>query len=156
MGAALGTACGADRAVAPAETQLTDGTWGGDTAAVIVSASGVHVHIGCTLGDLSAPVLLDDQGGFTLAGTYVLRAYPVQLGPELPAQFSGQVRNGTLTLSVTVNDTVDKRIVLLGPVTVQRGVTPMMANCPICRVPDQHPGVVTRLWQWLKGRVSRS
>jgi hypothetical protein len=64
---------------------------------------------------------------------YVLRAYPIHIGPDLPAQFSGQVRDNRLTLRVVVNDTVEKKTVNLGPVTVTLGREPQMGPCPICR-----------------------
>lgn len=123
-----------DTPVPPSATQLAIGTWGGDTAAVIVSASATHVHIGCTLGDLSGFVPLDERGRFSTAGTYVLRAYPVQIGPTLPAQFSGRVVGRVLTLTIVVNDTVNNSTVTLGPVAMTLGATPQMKNCPICRV----------------------
>ena len=66
----------------------------------------------------------------------MLRAYPVMIGPELPAQFSGRVVGRTLTLAVAVNDTVEKKVVALGPITVTFGRTPQMGPCPICRAPQ--------------------
>jgi hypothetical protein len=102
---------------------------------VIVADSVTHVHIGCTFGDVTGPIELDSDGRFTINGSYVLRAYPVAIGPSLPAQFSGQVTGRTLTLAVAVNDTVDKRVVALGPVTVTQGAEPQLGPCPICRIP---------------------
>lgn len=80
-------------------------------------------------------VQLDANGRFTTDGSYVLRAYPVQIGPSLPAQFSGRVAGGTLTLAIAVNDTVERKVVALGPITVIYGREPKMGPCPICRVP---------------------
>jgi hypothetical protein len=114
---------------------LQTGTWGGSNAGVIVADSVTHVHIGCTFGDVAGPIELDSDGRFTINGTYVLRAYPVVTGPSLPAQFSGQVTGRTLTLAVAVNDTVDKKVVALGPVTVIHGEEPQLGPCPICRIP---------------------
>ena len=75
------------------------------------------------------------DGRFTVDGSYMLRAYPVAVGPTVPAQFSGQVVGATLTLAVAVDDTVENQLVSLGPVTVTHGREPEMAPCPICRVP---------------------
>jgi hypothetical protein len=141
LGAFLTLACAERSPVFPVGTELAVGSWGGDTTGVLVSAFGTHVHVGCTLGDMPAVVPLDERGRFAIAGSYVLRAFPVQLGPELPAQFTGQVVGRTLTLSISVNDTVSKTIVTIGPVTATLGVTPNMRNCPICRVPDDTPFV---------------
>ena len=72
-------------------------------------------------------------------GSYVLRAYPVQIGPSLPAQFSGRLIGRILTLAIAVNDTVEKKVVALGPVTLVYGRQPEMGPCPICRTPRPRP-----------------
>jgi hypothetical protein len=94
------------------------------------------VHINCTFGNFRVPVTVDERGRFSVAGTYVLRAYPVVVGPELPAQFSGEIDGSRLTLTVAVNDTVEKKAVQLGPVVVFRGALPRLDHCPICRRTD--------------------
>jgi hypothetical protein len=119
----------------PSGDTLAIGTWGGDNAAVIVTDTQGHVHVGCTFGDMPPGIVLDANGRFTVDGSYVLRAYPVQVGPSLPAQFSGRVSGHTLTLAIAVNDTVEKKVVALGPVTVVFGRTPNLGPCPICRTP---------------------
>jgi hypothetical protein len=116
-------------------TQLAIGTWGGENAGAIVTDTLTHVHVGCTLGDIVGRIPLDADGRFTMDGTYVLRAYPVFIGPTLPAQFSGRVQGNTLTLAIAVNDTVARQVIALGPVTVVFGKEPNMGPCPICRVP---------------------
>lgn len=70
---------------------LAKGIWGADRSAVEVTSTGSHVTIDCTFGDMPAGISLDDDGRFTADGSYVLRAFPVLVGPPLPAQFSGQV-----------------------------------------------------------------
>lgn len=119
----------------PSDDRLSVGTWGGDDSGVIVTGEAVHVHIGCTFGDVTGTIPLDASGRFTVDGSYVLRAYPIQIGPSLPAQFSGRVIGRRLTLVVAVNDTVEKKVVALGPITVEYGRTPEMGPCPICRTP---------------------
>jgi len=111
---------------------LALGTWGADGAGVIVTESLVHVHIGCTKGDFALPATLDADGRFNVPGSYILRAYPVQLGPSHPARFAGVVRGSSLTLSVAVDDTVEKKLVALGPVTILLGREPKLGPCPIC------------------------
>jgi hypothetical protein len=129
--------CGkADLAGVGTPPNLTTGTWGGKNAGVIVTDTALtHVHIGCTFGDIKGIIALDENGRFVVDGTYVLRAYPVYVGPELPAQFSGVVVGRQLTIAVAVNDTVEKKVVSLGPVTVTLGTDPQMGPCPICTVP---------------------
>jgi len=121
----------------PNDGTLAIGTWGGDGAGVIVTEEQGHVHIGCTFGDMPPNIQLDDTGHFTVSGSYVLRAYPIQQGPSLPAQFSGRVNGRVLTLAIAVNDTVEKKLVALGPVTVVYGRTPELGPCPICKVPKR-------------------
>ena len=65
----------------------------------------------------------------------MLRAYPIAVGPTLPARFSGQLDGSTATITVTVNDTVQHTTVVKGPVIVQYGEQPHMGPCPICRRP---------------------
>ena len=137
---ALLASCQGDDTVVPPGTELTVGTWGGENAGLIVQNGSAHAHIGCTLGDFPTPVQLDDEGRFHVPGTYMLRAYPVAVGPPLPASFSGVVRGSQLTLGVTVNDTVQGKLVTLGPVTLELGKDPRMGPCPICRmVPGAMP-----------------
>jgi hypothetical protein len=80
-------------------------------------------------------VTLDAEGRFSRSGSYLLRAYPIAIGPTMPALFTGRVSGRTLTITVTVSDTVAKTSVVKGPATVQLGTEPAMANCPICRTP---------------------
>lgn len=135
---ALGAAtCGGSQGglIGPSPDELVAGTWGGENAGVVVDNANAHVHIACTKGDFAAPIALDGEGRFSVPGNYVLRAYPVQIGPSLPAQFAGVVEGNRLTLTVAVNDTVEKKLVALGPVTVVFNREPRMQVCPICRTP---------------------
>jgi hypothetical protein len=112
--------------------ELAQGTWGGKQAAVMVNGDLAHVHVGCTNGNFPVPVELDADGRFSVAGDYLLRAYPVAIGPTMPAQFAGVVHGRELVMTVAVNDTVAHELVVLGPVTVQLGHDPEMGPCPIC------------------------
>lgn len=118
----------------PANGKLAVGTWGGDSAGVIVTDTLSHVHVGCTYGDMGR-VTLDADGRFAVAGSYLLRAYPIAIGPTMPAQFVGRVSGSILTLTVTVSDTIARTVVVRGPVSVRFGIEPRMQNCPICRIP---------------------
>jgi len=135
----LVAACGRGSPLPPGG-RLATGTWGGDNAGLIVNDTIAHAHVGCTYGNFAAPVALDADGRFNVPGSYVLRAYPIQVGPSLPAQFAGLVTGKRLTFTVAVNDTVEKRLVALGPVTVVLGEEPRLGPCPICRVPKALPG----------------
>jgi hypothetical protein len=133
VGAALTVAACSGQSVTGSAHVLTPGTWGGENAGAILDDTVAHVHIGCTLGNFPLPTAVDDQGRFSADGNYTLRAYPIAVGPELPAVFTGVVTGNVLTLSVAVDDTVEKKLVPLGPVTVVLGREPRMQACPICR-----------------------
>jgi hypothetical protein len=119
----------------PSNGVLAMGTWGGDSAGLIVGDTSTHVHIKCTLGDVSGRVALNSAGAFDVRGSYLLRAYPIAVGPPLPARFTGVVSGDRATLTVTVDDTVKRETVVLGPVVVAFGKEPRLGPCPICRRP---------------------
>lgn len=113
--------------------ELAEGTWGGTDAGVIVTATGTHVHVGCTNGDFPASIELDEDRRFSVAGDYLIRAYPVAVGPTMPARLAGVVdRRNTLTFTVAVNDTIADELVVFGPVSVRLGDEPQLGPCPIC------------------------
>ena len=123
--------------IAPAlvDGKVTLGTWGGDNAGMIVSDTAMHLHIGCTYGDVSGRIMVAADGSFDVAGSYMLRAYPVAVGPTVPARFRGQIDGVIAKVTVTVDDTVQRKTVVLGPVNVKFGVEPRLGPCPICRRP---------------------
>lgn len=139
MGAALAVGlavgCTGGGIFRPSGDRLTLGTWGGEDAALIAADSVTHIHIGCRSGDVLGRIGLDSGGRFTVDGSFILLVSPIVAGPRFPAQFSGRVSGHTLTFAIAVNDTIAKKVVSLGPVTVRLGVEPKMAVCPVCRVP---------------------
>ncbi len=126
-------ACSSSAALPPFDGNIPLGTWGGDSAGVIVSDSAMHVHVACTYGDVSGRVPVGVDGSFSATGSYLLRAYPVTVGPTMPAVFAGRLNGATLTMTVTVQDTVQHQTVVRGPVVVKYGATPNLGPCPICR-----------------------
>jgi hypothetical protein len=145
VGALVGCEAAAPEPVDPAlagqgrPRGVITGTWGGENAGLIADDTSAHLHIGCTFGGVHQAIVLDPAGRFDVPGEYVLRAYPVYVGPSLPARFHGSVgpawRAGgrVLTLSVTVSDTTADTTAQLGPVRLIRGQEPKMQVCPICR-----------------------
>ena len=127
--------CGNEGPVLPGDGLLPIGTYGADNAGVIVTDSTTHVHVDCTFGDVTGRIHLDGEGAFEVAGSYVLRAYPVMVGPSLPARFAGRFDGRVLTMSIVVDDTVAHETVTKGPITVKLGVNPRMGPCPICADP---------------------
>ena len=119
--------------IGPPDGLLPLGTWGGDSGGVIANDTATHVHVGCTYGDVPGRLAVDAAGSFDVAGRYLLRAYPIAVGPTLPARFTGRVVGSTLTITVTVTDTVQRQTVVRGPVVVKLGEPPRLGPCPICR-----------------------
>lgn len=130
--AAVAVACSAGLGSSPSDGLVPLGTWGGNGAGVIVQDTSMHVHIGCTFGDVSGRVPVNN-GSFDVNGSYMLRAYPITIGPTVPARFTGTVVGKNMTITVTVNDTVAHQTVVKGPVVVTLGDTPQLGPCPICR-----------------------
>ena len=132
-GLALLAACsgGLDPTVAD---RIVVGTWGGENAGMVVNDSVAHVHVGCTYGNFQLPAAFDQAGRFEASGEYLLRAYPVAVGPTMPARIEGTLFRDQLTFTVTVNDTIAKTIVVVGPATVTHGREPKLGPCPICAV----------------------
>lgn len=116
----------------PFNGELAVGTWGGDGAGMIVSDTSMHLHVGCTYGDVSGRVAVA-SGAFDVSGSYMLRAYPITVGPTVPARFTGTVTGNVVTITATVDDTVQHQTVVKGPVIVRLGQAPQLGPCPICR-----------------------
>ena len=125
-------ACSSTTSAAPPDGLLPLGTWGGENAGMIVGDTAMHLHVGCTFGDVSGRVQLNN-GSFDVNGSYMLHAYPIAVGPTVPARFTGTVVGKSATITVTVNDTVAHQTVTEGPVIVILGETPQLGPCPICR-----------------------
>lgn len=53
----------------------------------------------------------------------------------MPARFVGRVIGDRVTITVTVDDTVEHRTVVRGPIDVRLGADPRLGPCPICRRP---------------------
>ncbi len=123
---------GAGTSLPPFDGAIAIGTWGGDGAGMIVADTSMHLHIGCTYGDVSGRVPIV-HGAFDVTGSYMLRAYPITVGPAVPARFTGTVTGRVATVTVTVNDTVQHQTVVKGPVIVRFGDAPQLGPCPICR-----------------------
>jgi hypothetical protein len=127
--------CASASPVVPSDLRLPLGTYGGDSGGMIVGDTAMHLHIGCTFGDVSGRVPVTPDGRFDVAGSYTLRAYPVAIGPAVPARFSGSIDGDRIVVTATIDDTVAHTTVVRGPVSLRLGVEPRLGPCPICRRP---------------------
>jgi hypothetical protein len=136
-------ACSSSNTAVPPGVFFPLGNWGGDSAAMIVSDTAMHLHIACTYGDVSGRLPAAGDGSFEVAGSYTLHAFPIAVGPPMPARFVGRLTrsaaSSTATITVTVTDTIAHTTVVRGPVTVTLGQDPKLMPCPVCRRP-----IVTR------------
>jgi hypothetical protein len=148
VGSVVVVACSSTTTAPPFDGVLPLGTWGGDNSGMIVGDTAMHLHVACTFGDVSGRVPLGANGQFDVAGSYLLRAFPIAIGPTMPARFVGRVEGAKATVTVTVSDTTEHKTVVLGPVVVTLGATPQMGPCPICRRP-----IVTRREAGLWSRI---
>jgi hypothetical protein len=128
----LASSCSTGPDLPPA---IPEGTWGGDDAGLLLSASTAHVHVGCSAGNFGAPIPVGGDGRFTAEGRYshMRELYPFGTGQSHPATLSGRLDSeDRLTFTVRVTDDGE----VYGPVEVRLGVEPAMQNCPICRLPE--------------------
>lgn len=132
-------ACRAADVGPPADARLPLDTWGGDSAGMIVGDTATHLHVACTFGDVSGRIAVAADGRFDVAGTYVLRACPVAIGPPLPARFVGRVLGEVAIVTVSVDDAVEHRTVVAGRSRCVRTRRQGSGPCPICRRPIVAP-----------------
>ena len=141
VAAILAAACASGDNLPPYDGYIALGTWGGDNSGMIVSDTAMHLHVGCTFGDVSGRIAATTSGDFDVAGSYMPRAFPVQVGPSVPARFVGHLDGDIYSITVTVTDTIAHQTVVYGPVKVKFGDEPQMGPCPICRRPIHTRGL---------------
>ena len=145
---AMAASCAGGTTGVPADHLIPLGTWGGEGGGLIVGDTSMHLHVGCTYGDVSGRVPVDAEGRFDVAGSYMLRAYPITVGPTVPARFTGHIDGDRITITATVDDTVTHQTVVRGPVDVTLDVEPRLGTCPICRRPNVPSIRRPASWRW--------
>jgi hypothetical protein len=105
------------------------GTWGGEHIRLEVTAQGGQVEYDCAHGTIDRKIVTDGQGRFDLRGTHVREhGGPIrkdEASDSHPAQFKGQIKGNTMTLTVTEIDTKE----LVGTFTLVYGQTPHLMKC---------------------------
>jgi hypothetical protein len=149
-------ACSSSPTVGPVDGDLPLGTWGGDSAGMIVSDTSFHLHVGCTFGDVSGRIHVNADGSFDVQGNYTLHAYPILVGPTDPARFIGKVSGSTAIVTATITDTAQHQTVVHGPVIVSLGVAPRLGPCPICARPVVTKPLTTRIEERIVRIVARA
>src|SRR5437764_579461 len=82
--------------IPPAATAVA-GTWGGKHVSLTIDAGGATLEFDCAHGSLSAPLSLDANGHFDIAGTYVAEGGVMsqEPPPDRPARYSGTIAGQT-------------------------------------------------------------
>jgi hypothetical protein len=83
--------------------RLSDGIWGGMNIALEVKTENATFEFDCARGVVTEPILLDKDGRFDVAGSYVVEGPgPAREGNEkaAKARYSGTVHDDTMTLKV--------------------------------------------------------
>ncbi len=108
---------------------LKTGVWGGQHISLDVTEQGATVEYDCAHGSIDGKIIPDASGNFNVAGTHVRdHGGPVrkdEIEDAHPARFSGQIRNDTMTLTVTESDTNES----VGTFTLVHGASPRIMKC---------------------------
>ena len=80
------------------------GQWGGDQLRLVIDAQGGRIFTGCADGSFSGPLRLAADGSFRVDGVFEQRLPGPQRAddeaPRAQARFSGELRQGLMTLSI--------------------------------------------------------
>jgi hypothetical protein len=80
--------------------------WGGSDIALDLSKENGAVYFsGCREGKLDSPIILDQDGHFSVSGQYTITAGP---GRTRPARYEGSVKNDVMSLTIQLTDTGEK------------------------------------------------
>ena len=109
--------------------QVPAGEWNGEHVALSVTSAGAKVEFDCAHGSIDGPITLDDNGRFSVNGTFVQeRGGPTredQPPTGQPAKYSGTLKDGTLTVNVELTETKQS----VGDFTMTRGGTGRLVKC---------------------------
>ena len=109
-------------------SSLPSGEWGADRVQFVTSDSVTEVVYYCVGGTFAGDIVPDASGHFTVNGRFA--PYFGPFSRDMPAQMSGQVDGKTLTFAVAVNDTINQKVISIGPATVQFGQHANIIVCP--------------------------
>jgi hypothetical protein len=105
------------------------GTWGGEHISLDVNAAGAQVEYDCAHGTIDQKIVADEHGHFDLRGTHVREhGGPVrkdETADSHPAQYAGQIKGDTMSLTVTESDTKE----VVGTFTLVYGQQPRLMKC---------------------------
>jgi hypothetical protein len=105
------------------------GLWGGEHISMEVTEQGARIEYDCAHGSIDQKITYDSQGRFNAAGTNVREHGGPTRRDEIPdshpAEFTGQIKNNTMTLTVTETDIKE----LVGTFTLVYEQKPRIVKC---------------------------
>jgi len=105
------------------------GAWGGVGISLVATEQSAQLEFDCALGEISEPLVLDAEGGFTLDGTFT----PEHGGPiredevleSEPATYAGVIDGGQMTLTIHLLE----RGTISGPFALERDGSALLRKC---------------------------
>lgn len=105
------------------------GEWGGVGVSLVATEQGAQLEFDCALGEISEPLALDSEGGFTLDGSFTPEhGGPVREDEVLesePATYAGVVDGDQMMLTIHLFE----RGTISGPFTLERDRTALLHKC---------------------------
>jgi hypothetical protein len=118
---ALALACGGS-----VMDRVPEGSWGGEHVGLLVGPAGAAVDLDCAHGEITAPMRLDPDGGFSLPGYYVPDVGPAEVPEDRrAATYSGRSDGQSLTLSFALAEGGDSG----GPFIAFPGAPAQVQEC---------------------------
>lgn len=103
---------------------VPQGNWGGPSVNLTVTPGGGTIEFDCGRGTIDLPMLLDANGRFDVAGTFVREGGPEKENPDrIPARYAGSTDGRTLILTVSADGFA------IGPLTLALGAQTRLLKC---------------------------
>lgn len=108
---------------------IAAGDWGGIGISLVATEQGAQLELDCALGEISGPLVLDPEGGFSINGTFTAEhGGPVREDEMLesePATYAGVVDGDQMTLTIHLLE----RGTISGPFALERDGTSLLRKC---------------------------
>jgi hypothetical protein len=107
--------------------RVPTGEWGGPHARLDVQVEGAHLELDCAHGTIEGAIALGRGGRFRAEGRLQREGGPAMAQDEdegRPAQYSGVLKGGVLTLTVLTEDRLE-----LGPFKLELGARAELVKC---------------------------
>lgn len=89
----------------------SDVVWGGPHVRLVLTSTGGEIEFDCAHGEIKDSLKRDEQGRFSVAGTFVREGGPVrsdESSASRPALYAGRIEGDKMTLTITLTDSNEK------------------------------------------------